>query len=300
MNPTPSPPTRDAFLTAVGETIRTARARRGMTRRMLATEAGVSERHLANLESGLGNASILVLRQVAQALGCPLAELVDAKEGSSPEAALLRDLLRDRSENELQRARIALARLFGAQSSQPERRKRIALIGLRGAGKSTLGRLLADQLGVSFVELNREIERVAGCGVTEIHALYGLSAYRRYERRALDDIIQRPQPLVIATPGGLVSEAGTFNRLLEHCFTVWLKASPEEHMGRVIAQGDNRPMAGNAEAMDDLRRILAGRSPFYAKADLTFDTSGQSLEQTLAGLREGIDFALAAEVIAGD
>ena len=147
MNPTSPPPTRDAFLMAMGETIRTARARRGMTRRMLATEAGVSERHLANLESGLGNASILVLRQVAQALGCPLAELVDAKEGSSPEAALLRDLLRDRSENELQRARIALARLFGAQSSEPERRKRIALIGLRGAGKSTLGRMLADQLG---------------------------------------------------------------------------------------------------------------------------------------------------------
>lgn len=299
MSPSSPLPARDSFLLALGETIRTVRARRGMTRRMLATEAGVSERHLANLESGVGNASIIVLRQVARALGCPLAELVDAKEGSSPEAALLRDLLRDRSDDELQRARIALARLFGAQSSEPERRKRIALIGLRGAGKSTLGRMLADQLGVSFIELSREIERVGGCSVTEIHALYGLSAYRRYERRALADVIQRPQPLVIATPGGLVSDAGTFNRLLEQCFAVWLKASPEEHMGRVIAQGDNRPMAGNAEAMGDLRRILAGRSPFYAKADLTFDTSGQSLEQSLAGLREAIDFALADEAIAG-
>ncbi len=299
MNPTSPVPARDSFLMALGETIRTVRARRGMTRRMLATEAGVSERHLANLESGLGNASIIVLRQVARALGCPLAELVDAKEGSSPEAALLRDLLRDRSETELQRARIALARLFGAQSTEPERRKRIALIGLRGAGKSTLGRMLADQLGVSFIELNREIERVAGCSVTEIHALYGLSAYRRYERRALDNLIQHPSPLVIATPGGLVSDAGTFNRLLEHCFTVWLKASPEEHMGRVIAQGDNRPMAGNAEAMDDLRRILAGRGPFYAKADLAFDTSGQSLDQSLSGLRDAIESALADESIAG-
>jgi XRE family transcriptional regulator, aerobic/anaerobic benzoate catabolism transcriptional regulator len=266
---------------------------------MLATEAGVSERHLANLESGLGNPSVLVLRQVAQALGCPLAELFYAKEGSSPEAALLRDLLGNRSESELKRARLALARLFGAQSSEPERRGRIALIGLRGAGKSTLGRMLAEQLGVSFVELNREIERVAGCSVTEIHALYGVSAYRRYERRALDAIIQRPQALVMATPGGLVSDAATFNRLLEHCFTVWLKASPEEHMGRVIAQGDERPMKGNAEAMDDLRRILAGRSPFYAKADLAFDTSGQSLDQSLSGLRDAIEAALAEEAIAG-
>ena len=293
MKPPSSLPTRDPFLTALGETIRTARARRGMTRRMLASEAGVSERHLANLESGVGNASILMLRQVAQALGSPLAELVDAKEVSSPETALLRDLLRDRSENELQRARMTLARFFGEQSSEPERRRRIALIGLRGAGKSTLGQMLADQLGASFIELNREIERVAGCSVSEIHALYGLSAYRRHERRALDDIMQRPESLVIATPGGLVSDAGTFNRLLEHCFTVWLKASPEEHMGRVIAQGDSRPMADNAEAMDDLRRILAGRSPFYAKADVAFDTSGQSLEQSLAGLREAIESAFA-------
>jgi XRE family transcriptional regulator, aerobic/anaerobic benzoate catabolism transcriptional regulator len=300
MNPNSLPPARDAFLMVLGETIRTVRARRGMTRRMLATEAGVSERHLANLESGLGNASILVLRQVAQALGCPLAELVDAREGSSPEAALLRDLLRDRSEKELQRARVALARLFGAQSSEPERRRRIALIGLRGAGKSTLGRMLADHLGVSFIELNQEIARVGGCNVTEIHALYGVSAYRRYERRALEDIIRCAQLTVIATPGGLVSDAATFNRLLEHCFTVWLKASPEEHMDRVIAQGDNRPMAGNAEAMDDLRRILAGRSPFYAKADLAFDTSGQSLEQSFAGLRDAIESALAGEAIAGD
>lgn len=297
------PPTtsaRDSFLAALGESIRTLRARRGMTRRMLATEACVSERHLANLESGVGNASILVLRQVAQALGCGLAELVDAKESSSPEAALVRDLLRDRSENELQRARIALARLFGAQSSEHERRKRIALIGLRGAGKSTLGRMLAAKLGISFVELNREIERVAGCSVAEIHALYGLSAYRRYERRALDDIIRAPQSIVIATPGGVVSDVATFNRVLEHCFTVWLKATPEEHMNRVVAQGDNRPMAGNAEAMDDLRRILAGRSPFYSKADLAFDTSGRSPEQSVAGLFDALQSAFADEAIAGD
>jgi XRE family aerobic/anaerobic benzoate catabolism transcriptional regulator len=298
MNRLSTAPARDPFLVALGDTIRTLRARRGMTRRMLATEAGVSERHLANLESGVGNASVLVLRQVARALDCPLGELIDPV--ASPEASLLRDLLRDRNETDLQRARLALARLFGEQSSAAVRRTRIALIGLRGAGKTTLGRMLADHLGIAFIELNREIERIAGCSVTEIHSLYGLSAYRRYERRALDEIIQRPQRSVIATPGGIVSDATTFNRLLEHCFTVWLQASPDEHMGRVIAQGDYRPMAGNAEAMEDLRRILAGRAAFYAKADLTFDTSSQSLERSFAGLRDAMAGVLESAEMAAD
>jgi XRE family aerobic/anaerobic benzoate catabolism transcriptional regulator len=276
----------------MGETVRTLRARRGMTRRMLAAEAGVSERHLANVESGIGNASILVLRQIAQALDCPLTGLIDSRSAASPEAALLHDLLRDREEGDLHRARIALARLFGEPASAAARRTRIALIGLRGAGKSTLGKRLAGHLGVPFIELNREIQRIAGCSVTEIHALYGLAAYRRYERRALDDTIQRGQPAVIATPGGIVSDIATFNRLLDQCFTVWLRASPDEHMSRVLAQGDYRPMAGNAEAMDDLRRILAGRTAFYAKADIEFDTSGISVEESLAGLRAAIAEAM--------
>jgi XRE family transcriptional regulator, aerobic/anaerobic benzoate catabolism transcriptional regulator len=276
----------------MGETVRTLRARRGMTRRMLAAEAGVSERHLANVESGIGNASILVLRQIAQALDCPLTGLIDSRSAASPEAALLHDLLRDRDEGDLHRARIALARLVGEPASAAARRTRIALIGLRGAGKSTLGKKLAGHLGVPFIELNREIQRIAGCSVTEIHALYGLAAYRRYERRALDDTIQRGQPAVIATPGGIVSDIATFNRLLDQCFTVWLRASPDEHMSRVLAQGDYRPMAGNAEAMDDLRRILAGRTAFYAKADIEFDTSGISVEESLAGLRAAIAEAM--------
>lgn len=284
---------KDPFLVALGETVRTLRARRGLTRRALAAEASVSERHLANLEAGLGNASILVLRQVAAALESPLADLFDARGHASPDAALIRELLRDRSEAELQRARFALSRLFGESSGPSGRRTRIALIGLRGAGKSTLGRMLAASIGYPFIELNREIERLAGCGVAEIHSLYGPSAYRRYERRALDEVIQRFREAVIATPGGLVSDASTFNRLLDRCFTVWLRATPDEHMNRVLAQGDYRPMAGNGEAMEDLRRILAGRAPFYAKADLAFDTSKATLEEAFADLRRALDTALA-------
>lgn len=295
-----APDAKDPFLVALGETVRTLRARRGMTRRMLAGDAGVSERHLANLESGVGNASILVLRQVALALDCPLTELIDARPGASPEVSLLRELLRDRSDADLQRARAALSQLFGSRSSVSARRMRIALVGLRGAGKSTLGRMLAAELRFPFVELTREIERIAGCGVGEIHSLYGLAAYRRYERRALDDLVQRARNVVIATPGGLVSDAASFTRLLDSCYTVWLQASPDEHMGRVMAQGDYRPMAGSREAMDDLKRILAGRAAFYAKADLAFDTSGKSIDECFAGLRDALRAAMAAGRLAAD
>jgi XRE family aerobic/anaerobic benzoate catabolism transcriptional regulator len=289
---------KDAFLVALGESVRVRRARRGLTRRALAAEAGVSERHLANLESGVGNASILVLRQIARALECQVAELVDASAAEGPDAALIRQLLRDRSERDLHRARLALSRMFGEATAG--RRTRIALIGLRGAGKSTLGRMLAKVLGYPFVELNREIERLAGCDVAEIHSLYGPSAYRRYERRALDDIVQRHRNAVIATPGGIVSDAATFNRLLDQCTTVWLQATPDEHMGRVLAQGDYRPMAGNTEAMDDLRRILAGRSPFYAKADTVVSTAGKTLDESFAALRTAVESVQVAHAAAAD
>jgi XRE family aerobic/anaerobic benzoate catabolism transcriptional regulator len=292
------PDGKDAFLAALGESVRVRRARRGMTRRILAAEAGVSERHLANLESGVGNASVLVLRQVARALECNVADLLDVSTAERPDAALIRDLLRDRSERDLHRARLALARMFGESSAG--RRTRIALIGLRGAGKSTLGRMLADALGYPFIEINREIEHLAGCDVTEIHSLYGTSAYRRYERRALDDAIERHRAAVIATPGGIVADATTFNRLLDQCTTVWLQATPDEHMSRVVAQGDYRPMAGNAEAMDDLRRILAGRSPFYAKADTVVSTAGKTLAQSFAALRDAIDALRTGHAAAAD
>lgn len=283
---------RDPFLVALGERVRSLRARKGMTRRALSLASDVSERHLANLELGVGNASVLVLRQVAQALDCQLAELLGDETATSPEWLLIRDLLRGRRDQDLRRARVALAELFGEAGKPAARSRRIALVGLRGAGKSTLGQMLADDLDVPFVELNSVIERVAGCSLSEIHNLYGPTAYRRYERRALEETVQLYADAVIATPGGIVSDAATFNLLLSQCFTVWLKASPEEHMQRVIAQGDLRPMSGNQEAMKDLERILAGRAAFYGKADLAFDTSGKALAESFPALRDALRAAL--------
>lgn len=285
---------KNPFLVALGERVRELRARRGLTRKAVAQMSEVSERHLANLEYGIGNASILVLQQVAGALQCSLAELIGDMTTASPEWLMLRELLEHRSEADLRRAREALVRLFDGAAAAPAQRSRcIALIGLRGAGKSTLGQMLADALGCPFIELSRQIEAFAGCSISEIHNLYGTNAYRRYERRALEEAIQIYPEAVIATPGGLVSDAANFNLLLNHCTTVWLQATPEDHMNRVAAQGDLRPMAASREAMDDLRRILAGRSAFYEKADLTLDTSAQDLEATFALLQ-----ARVAEVLA--
>lgn len=289
----PSP--REPFLVTLGERVRSLRARKGMTRRSLALASSVSERHLANLELGLGNASIMVLRQVAGALECLPADLL-GEDIDSPEWLLIRDLLRGRDDQDLRRARTALGELFGTSEKPEARKQRIALIGLRGAGKSTLGRRLADDLGVPFVELNREIERVAGYGLAEIHNLLGPAAYRRYERRALEEAVRLYPEAVIATPGGIVSDPATFNLLLSHCFTVWLTATPAEHMQRVVAQGDTRPMAGNNEAMEDLRRILAGRAAFYRKADLTFDTSGKTLDDSFRQLGADLSLALARPI----
>ena len=277
---------KSPLLQALGERVRNLRARRGLTRRSLASSAQVSERHLANLEYGTGNVSILVLEQIAQALQCSMAELLGDVTASSAEWLLLRELLEGRGEADLRRVRLAAGEILGtASSGDPNKASRIALIGLRGAGKSTLGRMLADHLNVPFLELNQEIERVAGCSVREIYDLYGAGAYRRYERRALEEAVQIYSDVVIATPGGIVSDPATFNELLSHCTTVWLQARPEEHMGRVVAQGDTRPMAANPEAMDDLRRILDGRYAFYSKADHVIDTSGKTLQQSLRQLQ---------------
>lgn len=275
---------RNPFLEALGERVRNLRSRKGMTRRAVALAADVSERHLANLEYGMGNVSVLVLLQVANALHCPLAELLGDVTTSSPEWLLIRELLSKRDEADLRRARLQLSDMYGEGGNAQERKNRIALIGLRGAGKTALGQRLADDLGFPFIELSRDIEQFAGCQISEIHNLYGANAYRRYERRALEEAVQIYPEAVIATPGGLVSDSANFNVLLSHCTTVWLQADPADHMDRVAAQGDMRPMAASREAMEDLKRILEGRSAFYSKADLCINTSARTEDQAFEAL----------------
>ena len=284
------------FLVGLGERVRALRSRRGMTRKALSVAADVSERHLANLEYGVGNASALVLLQVAQALQCSMDELLGDATTRSPEWLLIRELLGSCDEATLRRAREAIGELLGTGGAHgrglSQRSARVALIGLRGAGKSTLGAMLADDLGFPFVELSREIEKFAGCSINEIQALYGQNAYRRYERRAMEEAIQIYPEAVLAIPGGLVSDPASFNLLLAHCTTVWLQAKPEDHLARVTAQGDMRPMAGNREALDDLKRILSGRAAFYAKAEFHLDTSAAPLVSTFANLRQAVHQAL--------
>lgn len=278
----PPEPEKHSLLTGLGRRVKLLRARRAMPRRVLAETADVSERHLANLESGTGNISVLVLQQVAEALDCTLAELLGDETTRSPEWLMIRRLLQGRDEAELQAARQALATLFGAGAAR--RGDRVALIGMRGAGKSTLGGMLASRLDRPFVELRAEITRLAGCAPAEIQALYGPNAYRRYERQALEETLRRHETCVIATAGGIVADAATLDLLLSHCFTVWLQAEPEDLMRRVLAQGDRRPHGDAREALDDLRTILEGRAAFYGRADASFRTSGKSLETAFAEL----------------
>ncbi len=270
------------YLHLLGERVRETRARRGMTRKILARDSAVSERYLAQLESGEGNISIILLRQVAHAMGVPLADLVREGPEQPIELTLLTQFLARLSPRELERARAMVGAALGP--APKDRSKLVALIGLRGAGKSTIGAAAAEKLGIPFVELAREIERESGVSLSEIFDLYGQVAYRRYERRCLEAIVRRHERAIITTGGSIVSEPATFDLLLSACFTVWVKAAPEEHMGRVVAQGDTRPMADNAEAMDDLRRILETRNQLYAKADAVLDTSGRSVAESVAKL----------------
>jgi len=271
------------YLRILGERVRNARARRGMTRKILAADSGVSERYLAQLESGQGNISIALLRQVAQAMSVPIADLVRDGAERPVELTLLLQRLSRLGPEELSEAHRLVNERFG-RSVDGDRNARIALIGLRGAGKTTLGRMLAERLNVPFIEMATEIERDSGMSLNEIFSLSGQAAYRRYERRALERILEGHRAGVIATGGSLVSEPATYDLLLNGCFTVWIKCSPEEHMMRVVAQGDMRPMAGNAEAMDDLRRILEGREALYAKADAVVDTSSRDAQAAVEEL----------------
>lgn len=283
--PRPTPAGEGDFLASVGVRVRKLRNLRGMTRKMVSHEAEVSERHLAQLESGEGNVSIVLLRRIAAALNVSLAELFSAESDAPTQTETIQRFLSRVPPDRLEEAIGRLLRDFGCDDDA--RRKRIALIGLRGAGKSTLGSLLARDAKIPFIELDREIEKDAGMPLAEIFSLYGQSGYRRIEKRALDRILgdDGRERAVISVGGGVVSEKETYERLLLNCFTVWVKAQPEEHMSRVVAQGDFRAMAENCAAMDDLRRILEAREPLYGKTDAQIDTSGESVEQSFAKLK---------------
>ena len=273
-------PDLQRYLTSIGEKVRAERAKRGMTRRILARDSGVSERYLAQLESGTGNPSIALLRQVCAAMDVPLTSLIaeDPASSSDPLAALFA-LARSAGEEEKRAVQRALEQILSPAESR-RKGQRVALIGLRGGGKSTLGRMLAEARQAPFVELNRLVEQEYGGSVGEILALNGQPAFRRYERRCLEKAVGEHEAMVLSTAGGIVSEPSTFAYLLEHTHTVWIKARPEEHMARVVAQGDLRPMARNAEAMDDLKAILAAREPDYRRAEGVVDTSGQSVAES--------------------
>ena len=277
---TPASQSESEYLRLLGESVRAARARRGMTRKMLAVHSGISERFLAQLESGSGNASILVLRQIARALNLRLEAMLPNAEMASPDLEYTIECLKRLDSAALAKVHEALLSGFGANGAKT-RCDRIALIGLRGAGKSTIGKLLADKLQLPFFELDKLIEKASGVSLSVIFDMYGQSAFRRFERRCLDDLLSKEDRFVLATGGGLVSEPATYDRLLSACYTVWLRATPHEHMSRVIAQGDMRPIAHSSEAMADLERILTDREQLYRRADTVVDTSDQTIAQVV-------------------
>jgi XRE family transcriptional regulator, aerobic/anaerobic benzoate catabolism transcriptional regulator len=274
------------FLRFLGKRVRQVRNRRGMTRKAAAQAADVSERHLAQLEAGEGNVSIVLLRRIAAALNVSLVELFSPETDEPVERRLIQRFLERLPAHRLEDVVFRLMRDFGHE--EKVRRMRVALIGLRGAGKSTLGARLGQELNVPFVELDREIEKEAGMPLAEIFSLYGQGGYRAIERRTLERVLQEHDRLVLSVGGGVVSEKETYDYLLSHCFTVWIKAQPEEHMSRVVEQGDFRAMAGSDRAMQDLRRILEAREPLYRKADMVIDTSGRSVPESFAQLKTAL------------
>ena len=274
----------DAFIGAVGERVRKARQRKGIARRVLSELSGVSQRYLAQLENGDGNISIGLLYKVAQALDHRIEWLVGADDPWGSETAEIAELYRTASSGLRQKVKEMLS---AAQPAQL-RRQRIGLIGLRGAGKSTLGRRLGAALEFPFVELNRDIEEQSGMPVADVMALYGQEGYRRLERQALERVVATTDQVVLAVAGGIVTEPETFAFLLRHFHTIWLKAPPELHMKRVFEQGDERPMAGNPQAMAELTSILTSREALYAKAESFVDTEGRSIEESTRDLVEAV------------
>jgi len=261
-----------------------------MTRKALAAGSGVSERFLAQLEAGAGNASVLVLRQIALALEMPLETFLTARLEHSPDLEHTVQFLRALDPEHVATARQLLSEHFGNHNSAA-RSERIALIGLRGAGKSTVGRLLSEKLGIPFFELDRLVEQASGVSLSMIFDLYGQPGFRRFERQCLDDLLRSHSRFVVATGGSLVLEPVTYRTLLSSCYTMWLQAKPEQHMARVVAQGDMRPMAHNPEAMSDLQRILAEREQLYRQADAKIDTSKRSADQVVVDCLQNLQNA---------
>jgi XRE family aerobic/anaerobic benzoate catabolism transcriptional regulator len=274
------------FLEQLGQRVRTMRALHGMSRKVLAKVSGISERYIAQLESGKGNVSIVLLRRVSNAMGAHLEDLIPATE-PAPDWPVLRDLLRKATPNQIAQAKEVLSG-NGASAQRRMAFAGIALIGLRGAGKSTLGKMLAKKIGWSFVELNKEIEAQNGLSVAEIIALYGQEGFRRMEQAALGQLLARKELMVLATGGGIVSEPLTFDLILSSFYTIWLKAEPEEHMARVRRQGDLRPMADDRSAMAELRTILRSREPLYARASAVVDTAGLTVDNAAARLIDAV------------
>jgi XRE family aerobic/anaerobic benzoate catabolism transcriptional regulator len=292
---TEQPDPETSFLEQLGQRVRTMRALRGMSRKVLAKVSGISERYIAQLESGKGNVSIVLLRRVSNAMAAHLEDLIPASE-PAPDWPVIRDLVRKATPSQIAHAKDVLAgQGNGASAARQMSFAGIALIGLRGAGKSTLGKLLAKKIGWSFVELNKEIEAQNGLSVAEIIALYGQEGFRRMEQAALGQLLARKELMVLATGGGIVSEPLTFDLILSSFYTIWLKAEPEEHMARVRRQGDLRPMADDRSAMHELRTILLSREPLYARASAVVDTAGLSVDNAAARLIDAV-----APVVAQD
>ncbi|MEX0343375.1 MAG: helix-turn-helix transcriptional regulator [Rhizobiaceae bacterium] len=274
----------ERFVALVGQRVRQARQQKAISRRALSELSGVSQRYLAQLESGAGNISVALLYKISSALGYTPDRLLGPDDPWDPESADFLRLFRAAGADQRQKAMAILNPVGPAES----RLARVCLIGLRGAGKTTLGKHLAQDLSVEFVELNHIIEEQSGMPIAEIMALYGEEGYRRLERQAVDSVIDSHDKVVLSVGGGIVSNAETFAGLLRHFHTCWLKARPEEHMNRVLKQGDRRPMAGNPQAMEDLKSILTSREALYAKADVMVDTSEQSVRQSRADLLEAV------------
>jgi XRE family transcriptional regulator, aerobic/anaerobic benzoate catabolism transcriptional regulator len=280
------PASDDDFLGSLGARVRELRSLRGMTRKAVAREADVSERHLAQLELGEGNVSIVLLRRIVTALNVTLEDLFAPKAPIPDEKRMIGELLERLPSHRLQETLQRLTHELA--DNEKSRRSRIALIGLRGAGKSTLGAKLSRDLNIPFLELDREIQKDAGMGLAEIFSLYGQAGYRRIEKRTLERVLKQHRRAVLSIGGGVVSEKGTYDRLLSNCLTVWVKANPEDHMSRVIAQGDFRVMGDNNEAMDDLRRILEAREPLYRRADIHLETSGEPVDESFLKLKRAL------------